>query len=79
MMAYAGKYLRPGGERRELFTRLVRWWFRDMLRQVKASLRGNHVLPASMLLTELAGGVAGLCGEYGRSCRRIEKIKAGYP
>jgi len=79
LMAYAGKHLRPDSPRRELFHRLVRWWFRDMLRQVKSALRGNHVLPLSMLLAELAGGVAGRCGEYGRSCRRIEKIKAEHP
>lgn len=75
LMAYAGKHLRPDSSRRELFTRLVRWWFRDMLRQVKEALRGRHVLPISMLLAELAGGMVGWCGEYGRSCRRIEIIK----
>lgn len=76
LMAYAGKHMRPGQPRRELFQRLTRWWFRDMLRQVKDALRGRHVLPVTMLLAELAGGVVGLCGEYGRSLRRIEKIKA---
>lgn len=79
LMAYAGKHLQPDAPRRELFVRLTRWWFRDMLRQIKEALRGRHPLPVSMLFAELAGGVVGLCGEYGRSQRRIEKIKAAHP
>jgi GT2 family glycosyltransferase len=79
MMAYAGKHLKPGSPRRELFARLVRWWFRDLLRQLKSTVRGNHVLPASMLFAELWGGVVGYFGEYERSQRRIEKIKAAHP
>lgn len=79
LMAYVGKHLRTGAPRRELFVRLTRWWFRDMLRQIKETARGRHPLPISMLLAELAGGVAGLCGEYGRSRRRIDKIKSAHP
>ncbi len=79
LMAYVGKHLRPGEPRRELFERLTRWWFRDMLRQLKDAVRGRHPLPISMVLAELWGGAVGLCGEYRRSQRRIEKIKAAHP
>lgn len=77
MMAYVGKH--RTGPRRELFVRLTRWWFRDLLRQLRDSLRKRHVLPPSLLLAELAGGGIGLCGEYQRSRRRIEKIRAAHP
>lgn len=79
LMAYAGKHLRPGEPRRELFLRLIRWWARDLFRQIKDALRGRHPLPVTMLLAELGGGVVGLCGEYARSQRRSEKIKSAHP
>ncbi|CAN5792001.1 hypothetical protein BH09VER1_BH09VER1_19090 [soil metagenome] len=78
LMAYVGKHLRPGGKHRSLFRQLVRWWFRQQLRQVKESLRGRHALPCSMLLAELLGGCVGLCWEYERSLRRVAKIRSQY-
>ena len=79
LMAYAGKHLRPESLQRDLFLKLVRWWFRHQLHQLKECLRGRHPLPADMLLAELWGGVVGLCGEYGRSQRRIARIKRALP
>lgn len=78
-MAYVGKHRARGSPHRPLFTALTHWWFRDILRQIRDARRGRHPLPARMLLAELAGGIVGRAGEYGRSRRRIAKIRASFP
>lgn len=79
LMAYVGKFLRRESPHRPLFRQLVRWWFRDQLRQIKECLRGRHPLPLTFLVAELWGGAVGLGGEYQRSQRRIQKIKHRHP
>ena len=71
-MAFVGKHLRSSGEHKDRFRSLTRWWVRDQLRQLKASLRGRHPLPPRMILAEISGGIIGISGEYRRSCKRIE-------
>ena len=66
--AYAGR-----------FRLLVAWWFQDQLRQLARSLLGRHPLPPGMVAAELWGGVVGLFGEYGRSQRRIQRIREAHP
>jgi glycosyltransferase involved in cell wall biosynthesis len=75
LMAFVGKHLRGSVEYKDRFRALVRWWTRDQLRQLKASLRGRHPLPPRMILAEIWGGIIGILGEYGRSCERIESIR----
>jgi hypothetical protein len=36
---------------------------------------GRHVLPPTMILAELWGGIVGFFGEYSRSLRRVEQIR----
>ena len=60
---------------RARFRRLILWWFRDQFRQLVRSILGRHVLPPGMIAAELFGGIVGLCGEYGRSRRRVERIR----
>ncbi len=74
LMAYVGKHLRLGGDR-DRFRKLIRWWFRHQIHQLRECLRGRHVLPCSMLLAELWGACIGICWEYERSMRRVEKIR----
>jgi hypothetical protein len=75
LMAFVGKHLRGSVEHEDRFRALVRWWTRDQLRQLKASLRGRHPLPPRMILAEIWGGIIGILGEYRRSCERIERIR----
>ena len=74
-MAFVGKHLRGSVEHKDRFRSLVRWWTRDQLRQLKASLRGRHPLPPRMILAEISGGIMGILGEYRRSCKRVERIR----
>ena len=58
--------------------RLISWWFRDQWRRLLRSIAGRDALPPDMVLAELLGGVAGLFGEYGRSVRRVERIRKAH-
>lgn len=77
-MAFIAKTYRTDPARRSRLRRLVAWWFKDQARQLLKSLLGRHVLPPRMVLSELAGGVAGLLGEYARSQQRIERIRTRF-
>ncbi len=74
-MAFVTKAYRTDPPQREKLRAMVGWWFRNQLRQLRASARGRHALPPAMLLAELRGGVQGLAGEYGRSQRRVARIR----
>ncbi len=78
-MAYVVKCLRTDPERRGNLVRLIGWWFSHELWQLQKAVRGIHALPPSMILGELAGGVVGLFGGYGRSLRRVERIRRLHP
>jgi len=74
-MAFVGKHLHGSVEDKDRFRSLARWWARDQLRQLKASLRSRHPLPPRMILAEISGGIMGILGQYRRSCKRIERIR----
>lgn len=74
-MAFVVKSFQNDPPQRVMLCRLIGWWLKDMLRQLKSSIRGRHVLPPTMLLAELWGGIVGLFGEYPRSLRRVEQIR----
>jgi glycosyltransferase involved in cell wall biosynthesis len=78
-MCYVTKCLRTDPERRVNLTRLVVWWFvNDMfqvMRNYRNRLLGVPYVPASILVGELYGGAVGLLGGYGRSQRRVQKIR----
>ena len=78
-MCFVTKCLTHDPQRRIPLLRLVAWWFDDrfafMLRHLKRSVRGDDHLPVLMLIGELWGGVIGLLGGYGRSQRRVQKIR----
>ncbi|MEB3233454.1 MAG: glycosyltransferase [Leptolyngbyaceae bacterium] len=74
-MAFVVKSMQTDPERRSHLIRLIFWWIQDQLGQLGQSLIGTHVLPPAMILAEIWGGMVGLCGEYGRSQRRVEAIR----
>ena len=76
-MAFIAKTYRNDQAQRPRIRRLVAWWFKNQFRQLAKSLLGRHSLPASMVVSETIGGIVGLCGEYGRSAKRVERIKLG--
>lgn len=75
MMAYVVKSIQHDPAMRFRMVQLIVWWIKDQLWQLKQSVSGQHALSPGMILSELWGGVVGLCGEYGRSQRRIEQIR----
>jgi GT2 family glycosyltransferase len=78
-MCYLTKCIKSDPERRLRLMRLIMWWFGDrchlLVTHLKKSVRGHDHLPPSMVVGELWGGVTGLLGGYGRSQRRVEKIR----
>lgn len=74
-MAFVRKSYQTDPPQRAQFRRLIKWWIKDQLKQLKQSLRGKHVLSPDMILAELWGGIVGFFGEYSRSQRRIAQIR----
>jgi GT2 family glycosyltransferase len=76
LMAFISKTYRQDRSQRRKLVYLIVWWFQDMVRQLAESLLGRHTLPVGMVWAELWGGVVGLSGEYARSVKRVEQIRA---
>jgi GT2 family glycosyltransferase len=74
-MAFVVKTYRTDPPQRPKLRRLVRWWFADQLASLRRSLRRRTPLTPRLVLAELAGGVVGLTGTYGRSHRRVERLR----
>lgn len=74
-MAFVIKSYGSDPPQRSQLRRLILWWLKYQLRQVKARLRGRHPLPLPMLLSEFWGGIVGLFGEYPRSLKRVDQIR----
>ena len=77
-MAFATKAYQTDPEKRLQWLRLIRWWFKELFRQLLKSLLGRYIAPPNLILAELWGSVVGLFGEYSRSQHRIEKIRKQY-
>ena len=75
-MAYLSKTASVDATQRSKAARLVAWWLRYQARSVAASMPPRRDLPADLALAELAGGLVGLGGSYGRSRRRTARIRA---
>jgi glycosyltransferase involved in cell wall biosynthesis len=79
LMAFVVKSYQQDISQRSKLQLLVGWWFKDQLHQLMLSFIGRHVLPPSMILAELGGGVVGLLGEYPRSVKRTEQVRQQFP
>jgi len=77
-MAFVTKSHQSDPPQRVQLRRLVWWWFKDQLKQLKNSFGNHHVLPPNMILAELWGGIIGILGEYPRSLKRVEKIRSQF-
>lgn len=53
---------------------LLAWWTTDQMRRLGSSVI-KRKLPVGLVVAELAGGVRGLLGEYGRSQKRVQHRK----
>jgi GT2 family glycosyltransferase len=77
-MAYLTKTARTDATERRKAARLAAWWLRHQASSVGASLRSRGELAPDLALAELLGGLVGLCGSYGRSRRRVARIRAAH-
>jgi glycosyltransferase involved in cell wall biosynthesis len=74
-MAFVGKSYVADPSQRAKFRRLLVWWLGRGARMLVQRARGDDAPPVGLVLAELAGGVIGLCGEYGRSRRRVARLR----
>jgi hypothetical protein len=76
LMAFLMKCAEERPEDRKVIARLVAWWFEDQAKLAVHGVLGNRGMTLDLALAELWGGLVGLSGEYGRSRRRVARIKA---
>ena len=76
-MAYITKSWRAEPAQRSKIRRWVFWWLIYQTGKLFAPLRRRTAKrwPWDMVLAEIAGGIVGLCGEYDRSLRRVERLR----
>ncbi|MFO7985004.1 MAG: glycosyltransferase [Desulfatiglandaceae bacterium] len=79
VMALADKWRGKDPSAQPKIRYLIRAWFSEHLSELISALTGRTHVPLYMLLAEMAGGMAGLMGEYARSKRRIERIRRRFP
>lgn len=76
LMAFIDKSCQTDPTLRPRLHGLIRWWFKDQFKQLRDSLiRKRRILPPTMVLAQLWGGIQGLMGEYARSLDRVEQIR----
>ena len=74
-MAYATKNYRSNPALQPRFRCMILGWYRTLAgKGIRSLARGGAGSPA-LVLAELWGAIVGTCGEYGRSQRRIERIR----
>jgi GT2 family glycosyltransferase len=78
LMAFVAKSYAQDAPQRSKLRRLVVRWFLRRIRELVKSFGAQGPLRPDMVTAELWGGVVGLCGEYGRSLRRVERIRSEY-
>jgi GT2 family glycosyltransferase len=76
-MAFVTKTFREDPQERTKVRRWILWWLSYQLSKIFVPrLRRNRLKwPWDIVLAELLGAVAGICGEYDRSKVRIERIR----
>jgi hypothetical protein len=76
-VAFAVKSWRADPRMRARWRALLTWWFGKQVTDLFRSLLGRTSRPPALILAELGGGILGLTGEYGRSCRRTQRLREG--
>jgi GT2 family glycosyltransferase len=75
VMAVAAKWYQSDPQMRQRWRLLIIRWFETQIVDLLRAVVRRQSTPLSCLLPEVLGGLVGLLGEYGRSCRRIEIIR----
>ncbi|MDQ8188451.1 glycosyltransferase [Pelagicoccus sp. SDUM812002] len=75
-MAFIKKSIAADPVMKDRFRTLVYWWIRYALKNILKDSIVKRSLPLSMSLAEFWGGIVGYCGEYSRSQKRVQKIRA---
>ena len=78
-MAYARKSYLTDPSLRPRWRRMLAWWFTDQVKRFLLSCVEAELTPPGMVLTELAGGLYGIAGEYERSQKRVQRIRDAIP
>jgi len=74
-MAFVAKTYRSDPASRARLRRRVVQWFVQRAKSAGARCLGRATMPLGAVVAMAAGGVVGLCGEYGRSRRRVDRIR----
>jgi hypothetical protein len=77
-MAYLTKTARVDAAERPQAARLVASWLGYQAGNVVASVRPEAEVATDLALAELLGGLVGLGGSYGRSRRRVSRIRTAH-
>jgi hypothetical protein len=75
MMAYAAKNHCQDRAHRAQFRCMILGWFRETSKMLVTTALGRRYWRIDLAWSELWGGIVGVCGEYGRSKRRIARIR----
>jgi glycosyltransferase involved in cell wall biosynthesis len=75
MMAYAIKNYGQDRAHRARFRCMILGWFREIGKMLVATALSRRDWKIDLAWSELWGGIVGVCGEYGRSKRRIARIR----
>ena len=79
-MAFTAKSYRDDPPMRPMIRHLLLWWWtKHQLREALRCLKPGAGLPIGLVIAELWGGVDGLAGGYGRSVRRVQRIREAFP
>jgi len=75
MMTYAAKNYGHDRAHRGDFRCMILGWFRETAKMMFNSAVGGRFWKTDLACYEFWGGIVGICGEYGRSKRRIARIR----
>lgn len=74
-MAFFAKSYNTDPSFRPQLRRYLRTWAQGIMRELLDSVSGRSIRPPDLVLTEIVGALRGLCGEYGRSLQRSQRIR----
>ncbi|MDZ7697207.1 MAG: glycosyltransferase [Deltaproteobacteria bacterium] len=79
VMALADKWRHKNPTERPRIRYLVRAWFGLRFSELIFAVLRRKPFPFYMILTEMAGGMVGIMGEYRRSIKRIHRVRKQFP
>ena len=77
-MAFTAKSYRKDPQMRPVVRHMIFWWVRYQIREALKCLKPGGP-PLGLIIAELWGALDGLAGGYGRSMRRVQRIREAYP